>query len=74
MERVRDGYIVTGDEMVELMIAIMTRLDVLDERRQYVKDRFHDYWEEEYQKCDAIFTKFYGRSYKEDKKNEQNTD
>lgn len=72
MEKVEDGYIVTGDEMVEMMIAIMERLDTLDERRQYVEDRFHDYWEEEYQKCDAIYTAFYGHRYKEGK-NEQNT-
>lgn len=73
MERVSNGYNVTGDEMVELMLGIMERLDRLDERRQYVDDRFHDYWEEEYQKCDAIYTKFYGHSYKEAINNEQDT-
>jgi len=73
MERVSNGYTVTEDEMVELMMGIMERLDALDERRQYVADRFHDYWEEEYQKCDAIYTAFYGHSYKESVENEQDT-
>ena len=73
MERVKDGYIVTEDEMVEMMIGIMDRVEKLDEQRQYVNDRFHDYWEKEYQKCDAIYTDFYGHSYKESKKDEQNT-
>ena len=73
MEKVEDGYFVTDDEMVELMIGIMDRVEKLDEQRQYADDRFHDYWEEEYQKCDAIYTAFYGHSYKESKKNEQNT-
>ena len=73
MERVKDGYIVTDDEIVELMMGVMDRIEELDERRQYVNDRFHDYWEEEYQKCDAIYTAFYGHSYKESNKNEQNT-
>ena len=73
MERVKDGYIVTDDEMVELMMGVMDRIEKLDEQRQYVNDRFHDYWEEEYQKYDAIYTAFYGHSYKESKKNEQNT-
>lgn len=72
MEKVEDGYFVTDDEIVEMMIAIMDRVEKLDEQRQYVEDRFHDYWEEEYQKCDAIYTAFYGRKYKEGK-NEQNT-
>ena len=73
MERVKDGYIVTDDEIVELMMGVMDRIEELDERRQYVDDRFHDYWEKEYQMCDAIYTAFYGHSYKESKKNEQNT-
>lgn len=73
MERVKDGYFVTDDEMVEMMIGIMDRVEKLDEQRQYVNDRFHDYWEKEYQECDAIYTAFFGHSYKENKKNEQNT-
>ena len=73
MERVKDGYIVTDDEMVELMMGAMDRIEKLDEQRQYVDDRFHDYWEEEYQKYDAIYTAFFGHSYKESKKDEQNT-
>ena len=73
MERVKDGYIVTDDEMVELMMGVMDRIEKVDELRQYVDDRFHDYWEEEYQKYDAIYTAFFGHSYKESKKDEQNT-
>ena len=73
MERVKEGYIVTGDEMVELMMGVMDRIEKLDEQRQYVNDRFHDYWEEEYQKYDAIYTAFFGHSYKESKRDEQNT-
>ena len=73
MEKVKDGYIVTDDEIVELMMGVMDRIEKLDEQRRYVNDRFHDYWEEEYQKCDAIYTAFYGHSYKESKKDEQNT-
>ena len=73
MERVKDGYFVTDDEIVELMMGIMDRIEELDERRQYTDDRFHEYWEEEYQKCDSIYTAFYGHSYKESKKDEQNT-
>lgn len=73
MERVKDGYIVTDDEIVEMMMCIMDRVEKLDEQRQYVNDRFHDYWEKEYQKCDAIYTEFFGHRYKESKKDEQNT-
>lgn len=73
MERVKDGYIVTEDEIVEMMMGIMDRIEELDERRQYVDDRFHAYWEESYQKCDAIYTAFFGHSYKESKRDEQNT-
>ena len=73
MEKVENGYIVTDDEIVELMMGIMDRVEELDERRQYVDDRFHDYWEKDYQKCDAIYTAFFGHSYKESKKNEQTT-
>lgn len=75
MKKVEDGYIVTDNEMVELMMGVMDRIERLDERRQYVEDRFHDnWWEEAYQKCDAIYTAFYGHSYKESKKNEQSAD
>lgn len=73
MEKVEDGYFVTDNEIVELMMGIMDRVEKLDEQRQYADDRFHDYWEEEYQKCDAIYTAFYGHSYKESKKDEQDT-
>lgn len=73
MERVKDGYLVTEDEIVEMMIGVMDRIERLDEQRKYADDRFHDYWEEEYQKCDAIYTAFYGHSYKESKKYEQDT-
>lgn len=73
MERVKDGYIVTDDELVEIMMGIMDRVEKLDERRQYADDRFQDYWEESYQKCDAIYTAFFGHSYKESKRDEQNT-
>lgn len=73
MERVKDGYIVTEDEMIEMMMGIMDRVEKLDEQRQYVEDRFHNYWEESYKKCDAIYTAFFGHSYKKDKKDEQNT-
>ena len=51
MEKVKDGYIVTEDEMVEMMMGIMDRVEKLDEQRQYADDRFHDYWEEEYHCC-----------------------
>lgn len=73
MERVKDGYIVTDDELVEIMMGIMDRVEKLDELRQYADDRFQDYWEESYQKCDAIYTAFFGHSYKESKRDEQNT-
>ena len=73
MKKVEDGYIVTGDEMVELMMGVMDRIERLDEQRQYVNDRFHDYWEKEYHKYDSIYTAFFGHGYKESKKNEQNT-
>ena len=73
MERVKEGYIVTEDKMLELMMGVMDRVEKLDEQRQYVNDRFHDYWEEEYQKYDAIYTAFFGHSYKESKRDEQNT-
>lgn len=73
MEKVENGYIVTGDEMVELMMGIMDRIEALDERRHYSDDRFHDFWEEEYQKCDAIYTAFYGHNYKETISDEQST-
>ena len=73
MEKVEDGYFVTDDEMVELMIGIMDRVEKLDKQRQYADDRFHDYWEEEYQKCDAIYTAFYGHNYRESQRDEQDT-
>lgn len=73
MERVKDGYIVTEDEMIEMMMGIIDRVEKLDEQRQYTGDRFHDYFEETYQKCDAIYTAFFGHSYKESKRDEQNT-
>nr|DAD79020.1 MAG TPA: hypothetical protein [Siphoviridae sp. ctv4j104] len=73
MERVKDGYLVTEDEIVEMMMSVMDRIERLDKQRQYADDRFHDYWEEEYQKCDAIYTAFYGHNYRESQRDEQDT-